>query len=366
MDSSLKFVYTTIFEILGVMAPEKGDAVLIDDPSEGVWACLTRDAAPHRKDLDEGAAVGTMLLRGLIGKGPEGAFPERLRKETAAVSEERSSGASGRHFLVVRLEGLAPDWESRAEREVEEFVIRLNGAPKLGLREQTKTAVASIVISITQRTGRPVQLRPHAEGLVFFREDGKKVYAKELKGGPANLFVSTPWDPAMQKPLQADFQSLQGLTGLTRIHNLFAASIEQANDRLRAFQAGWSALEIFVNKVFSDYEAEFLGGLTSDSDPRAKAWYVERIRDVMKDKYRLRDRFALIATLLDPGEADKDVGDFVSAKKSRDDLAHGQDVADSDLPVEIVHRLLAKYLHLHASRKQTDGVEEGGDIEAQA
>jgi hypothetical protein len=178
----------------------------------------------------------------------------------------------------------------------------------------------------------------------------KKVYAKEMTGGPANVFVSAPWDDANQALLQADFAALRGLTDLERVHQLYAASLEQAHDRLRAFQAGWAALEIFVNKVFSDYEQSFLGELASHTDPQAKQWYVDRIREVMKDKYRLRDRFALISVSLAAQEADADVAEFVNAKKARDALAHGKDVADPDLPVEVVHRILDKYVRLHATK----------------
>jgi hypothetical protein len=67
-------------------------------------------------------------------------------------------------------------------------------------------------------------------------------------------------------------------------------------------------------------------------------------------KYRLRDRFSLIAASLDTEDADSDVEDFVAAKKSRDAIAHGQELPDSELPVRPVHRILGKYLRLHATR----------------
>jgi len=347
LDANLKFVFTSIREIIGITAPETGDAILIND--SGTWACLTCDPTRYRKELDEGAAIATMLLRGLVGGGPEGSFTERLEKEIAGIVEERNARSKPHNYLVLRLEGEMPDWESRTEREIDQFVIRLNGAPKLGIRDRFKVELASIVVAISQRTGRPVQLMPHADGLVFFRGDGKKIYAKELIAGTPSIFVSSPWNAADQTLLQADFLALRELTTLIRVHQLFAASLEQTHDRLRAFLSGWSALEIFVNKVFSLYETVFLGGLTSDTDPKAKEWYVGRIREVMKDKYRLRDRFALIAASLVPCEADADVDDFVAAKKTRDALAHGMEVPDSDLPVEVVHKVLGKYLQLHAT-----------------
>lgn len=350
MDSNLKFVYTTIREIIGIKAPDAGDAILIDDSASGTMVCLTGDPTRYRKELDEGAAIATMLLRGLTGGGPEGSFTERLQKEIAAIVEERKSKSKSHTYLVLRLEGEVPDWESRTEREVDDFVIRLNGAPKLGIRDRSQVELASIVVAISKRTGHPVQLTPPAEGLVFFRKDGKKIHAKELIAGSPNVFVSSPWKPADQALLQSDFLALRGLISLTRVHQLFAASLEQNKDRLRAFLSGWSALEIFVNKVFLFYENAFLGDLTSEKDPKAKEWYVQRIREVMKDKYRLRDRFALIAASLVPCEADADVDEFIAAKKTRDALAHGAEILDSDLPLEVVHKVLGKYLQLHATR----------------
>jgi hypothetical protein len=348
VGSRIKYIYTTIREILGVTAPETGDAVLIDDPSSGTWAGLTRDPSPHRKHVDESDAIGTMLLRGIAGGGPEGSFAERLEAEALAIAEERRVPGKPRNYLVLHLNGEVPDWQGNTEREVEQFVIRLNGAPKIGARDRANVTLASIVIAISQRTGRQVQLKRHAEGSVFFREDGKKVYAKELTAGSAALFVSGPWKADEQPILQAEVLALSGLASLDRVHQLYAASLGQADDRFRSFQSAWSALEIFVNKVFSQYEVSFLGGITSDSDPEAKQWYLDRIRDVMKDKYRLRDRFSLIAATLAPEEVDADMGEFVKAKRVRDALAHGQDVPDSHLPVESIHRILGKYLRLHA------------------
>lgn len=140
----------------------------------------------------------------------------------------------------------------------------------------------------------------------------------EMTGFPPTLYLSGAWDPSQQPAIQAEFAAIRGLTSLSRVHELFAASLDGAKDRLRAFQAGWSALEIFVNKVFSRYERDFLGGLTSDSDPNAKEWFVARIHEVMRDKYRLRDRFALIAGVLASSDADADVAEFdISENKAR-------------------------------------------------
>ena len=66
-----------------------------------------------------------------------------------------------------------------------------------------------------------------------------------------------------------------------------------------------------------------------------------------KDKYRLTDKFALIASLLRPESADKVVGQFKRVKEDRDKLAHGQEVNDASLPGQAVQELVRRYLRLH-------------------
>ena len=67
----------------------------------------------------------------------------------------------------------------------------------------------------------------------------------------------------------------------------------------------------------------------------------------MSSKYRLSDKFALIASLLSPESADEDVEQFKQAKNDRDKLLHGQDVHEASLPVQIVQELARKYLRIH-------------------
>lgn len=350
MAEELEFEFSTIHNVLGVTAPTDGDSLLVDDKTSGTWACLTRDPEPYCRALDQSAAIGTMLLRGMVGGGPQGDFAERLRIEAEAVASERPAVGRNESYLVVRLNGHVPDWEPRAEREVDDIVIRVDGAPQLGQEARAKVAVASLVVALTEACGRPIRLRPFAHGIVFRRNDGKRLFAKEVKGGAVGLVVSGPWDATQQPSLQKDFLALQAASDLVRVRELFAASLESPKDRLRGFLYGWAGLEIFVNKVFPGYEAGFFSSLATPDDSDARSWYVERIRGVMTDKYRMRDRFALVASTLDSGSADKDVADFVEAKRRRDALAHGREVPDDALPVESVHQLLGKYLHLHTQR----------------
>jgi hypothetical protein len=115
---------------------------------------------------------------------------------------------------------------------------------------------------------------------------------------------------------------------------------------MRSFLAVWTAIEIFINKTFKAYEEPFFRELNEGDYPDARRQYFERLRDVMKDKYRLIDKFRLIAFQLRPEKADEDVSQLNWAKKDRDNLLHGQEIDKASLPVRTVQELARRYLHL--------------------
>jgi len=70
----------------------------------------------------------------------------------------------------------------------------------------------------------------------------------------------------------------------------------------------------------------------------------------MKDKYRLADKFAIIASALDPAGADQDIAVFTELKGIRDAFFHALSTNPDQLPGETTRRLLRKYLSLHLTQ----------------
>jgi len=344
----MRFVHITVHEVLGTIGPDEGETVLLDDPDSGIWACLTKDPNQHCEDSDQSLAISMMLLRGVTGDGPEGSFGKRLAKETEMIRAEREPRKKGRTYLVLRREGEIEDWEPHAEREVDEFVLRLNGAPRMQIREVSRSIFSALVLSLALVVEHPLKIDRYCDSVVFNRDDGKKVFAMVLDAS-GSVTVATSFPNRAAEAVGKMFRIMARLNDLTRVLKLFTASLESAEDRLRSFQAGWAALEIFVNKVFSQYEEEFFTELESDDLPKAHSSYITRIRTVMNDKYRLTDRFSLIASRLAPEHADEDVDRFIAAKKSRDALAHGQNEDEASLPVDTVQELLKRYLERHST-----------------
>jgi hypothetical protein len=111
--------------------------------------------------------------------------------------------------------------------------------------------------------------------------------------------------------------------------------------------AAWNAMEIFVNATFkSTYEVQWSQIIEKGASVSAKP-VVERIAEVMKDKYRLADKFLIIASILDPVRAATDEKEFRRLKKVRDGLLHVLDMPTEPLPTEAAQSLLLKFMGLH-------------------
>jgi hypothetical protein len=219
------------------------------------------------------------------------------------------------------------------------------------IREVSRKIFSALVLSLALVVEHPLKINRYCDAVVFYRDDGKKVFAMALNAS-GSATVATSFPNGAAEAVGKTFGIMASLDDLIRVLKLFTASLESAEDRLRSFQAGWAALEIFVNKVFAQYEEEFFTELESDDLPKAHSSYIARIRTVMKDKYRLTDRFSLIASRLAPEHADKDVDRFTAAKKSRDALAHGQNEDEATLPVDTLQELLKRYLERHSAAMQ--------------
>ncbi len=111
---------------------------------------------------------------------------------------------------------------------------------------------------------------------------------------------------------------------LDSVIRLLSQSLDDEADTLYSFLTAWTALEIFVNKEFRTYQQE---------------WEPD-----------LRDRFKVIATVLNPttGQADTDL--FKQIKDTRDKFYHAMKIEPAALPAEGARRLLRKYFRLHLDR----------------
>lgn len=345
----MKYRYTALFSIKGLsLPPAGGEKVLVPDSAAGLRAILTSQPNSHAFEGDRSLAVAGLMLRALFNSEPTGnEFKQRVATAVEELRAERQKEFGSSPFLVVIGEGDAPSFNPTHERDAEDFIVCFNGADKGEIRARFHIALTALLNSLVSAAENVIGIRTVADPVIFFREDGKPVYSYTLTGGSVDAYVSKPLPDDRAQAIGALYRLLAANTNLQRVQRLIRSSLETEDDPLRSFLAAWSAFEIFVNKVFAAYEARFFDSVLEEGHPEVQRKYLGRIREVMRYKYRLADKFAAISFQLSPGTGDEDLKTVIRVKTVRDELSHGESVNEKGLPVKAIRDLASKYLRLH-------------------
>ena len=102
-----------------------------------------------------------------------------------------------------------------------------------------------------------------------------------------------------------------------------------------------------MNKIFKIYETRMFPRSGSPNTPEIPPKVVNRIREVMRDKWSIDDKFSVVASFLLPGDSHSDSDQFKRIKRIRDKLVHGQNVPLNSPLIEETQNLLRKYLKLY-------------------
>jgi hypothetical protein len=186
-----------------------------------------------------------------------------------------------------------------------------------------------------------------ADGIHLVNTEGRIAYSVSVSAGPVTAYVSRAIDSPTIEGTRRYSDLLIGNKDLERVHTLYAQSLDVEEDRFRSFVFGWTAFEILVAKVFGFYERLFIEALVRDSGMAGAKQYFDRVIDVMKSRYRLADKFGVIAAILTGEDDDTDIENFRRIKRVRDDLFHGENIPETTLPTEELQVLLGKYLQKH-------------------
>ncbi len=344
----MRYAYTTFYWIKGI-APSVGqsDVPIASSSSANMSAVLTSRLDRRWPQVDRNVAVAnTILNRMSFGTDASLGFEGQVSLELETIQEERTR-KYGRSavYLVVEFSGHA-DGVATEEHEYADFVLSRDGPSKFAIRRQHSESLNAIRVATALLLDSVLGVEAVSDAVTFWRSDGKHVYSYRLTGS-AQGFVSRQLDPSNLGASGDVFHALATDHWLDSVTRLLLASFENSQDRLRSFLFGWTALEIFVNKVFKHHGVAFFAALALGDHPVISALSLKRVRAVTKDKYTLLDKFILIVLQLSPEEPNQDVDEFKQAKDRRDDLVHGQVIAESELPTETVQRLARKYLLLH-------------------
>lgn len=344
----MNYRYIVIYRVEGISSSNlENDKVLFQDTEHGVTVILTSDINRHCDIIDTGLACAGLLLRGMFGDEKSQELPEAIKSEVEKLQEERISKNKNGTYVVIILEGKEElEIKENLHRETDQFRICFDAIDKEAIRKKHIETIHATIASLAISTSPEYHAEKITTGLYFIDDNKKPLYSFSFQGGRARLILSKPISEDIESEIKKNIGLSYSNKQLKTPFRLLTQSLETTNDNLRAFLLAWSSIEILTNKVFPYYEDKFVSGIAYDHNSHGVNNFFDRIKDVMKDKYRLTDKFTLLASFLS-SEVTEDIEQFKHMKKIRDTISHGNEFDEETLPIEDARKIAAKYLKHH-------------------
>ncbi len=343
----MNYKYTVVYRFEGISNSNLDEGKTVyQNEGLGITFILTNDVNRYCLSIDRGLACASLLLRGMFCDEKLQELPTAIDSEIKKIQEERLSKKKSGAYAVIIINGHAElDIKDNLHRETEQFRITFDAIDKDSIRNRHKERIHAIVTSLAISTSPENHAERVASGICFFDANDKPLYSFTL-GGRVQTILAKPVDSKKETEISKAIRLSNANMQLKTPFRLLTQSLETTQDNLKAFISAWSALEILTNKVFPDYEEKFIIEVKDHHNSHGVNKFLERIKDVMKDKYRLADKFSLVASFLS-NEITEDIQLFKNMKKVRDDISHGKEFDEKKLPVEEARKLASKYLKNH-------------------
>jgi hypothetical protein len=343
----MRYTYTAAWAVVGGISLRDAILSTVLASSESTQFILTRDPDTLLARVDEASAVGRLMLKGLVGQHSSADFQTALASEIEEIKEERKKKIGAQAVLVFQAHGEIEAMVKEPMREHDTFVVTFDAVEKTKVRQLHQTDVEAMKVAVSCESDTPSRFAYLTDGTYLLNDAGKPVYSISFSMN-AEMSVSTPLSEAAAKRISNRYAALNQENDIDSVERLFSQMAEHSTDRLKTFLSGWAALEILIAKSFKSYEQAFLSPFTNAEQPTLRERFLTRIRGVMKDKYRLTDKFIAVTAVLFPGiediEAEKNYADFCQLKGLRDSIFHGEPFSEKDLPVHELAALLRKYV----------------------
>src|SRR5271157_4814314 len=247
----MKYNHIIINQLKGILTPpQNGVTEIVVDDRRGMRAVLTNQPDELNLEGDRRVVVAGLLLKGIFGLDDISAINKSVESGLEQLRESRRQHAGGCSFLVVTFTGEVEDFTPSQQRECENFIFTFDGPSTKPIREASEASIIAIIAAITLASESVIGVERVSDSVVFFRQDGKAIYAYAVSGGAASCYVSRPIAAEAGDLIKTWYPKLVGNSALERVMRLLTASFESEGDTLRSFLAAWTSLEIFVSKVF--------------------------------------------------------------------------------------------------------------------
>jgi hypothetical protein len=326
----IRYIYRAAYRILGIVhRPDDPDLLLLERTSPDVRAYLTRNFDAHWTLHDRQAALGFLILqRFFVGGATTQDTPEARAAEIRAdidrtIGLTRQRRARSGHqdpVLIIEVQGDI-DATLRNPTQFDDFFVCFDAFDRSALASALEPEIASILVALRIGGTRPYEYEPFGSGVYLLDESGAIVHSLSAEIGSPTVYVSTSLTPTDVNRIDRDVELLIAhRRNLGRIVELFVESLDIRAHPVLRFLSAWTALEILINKLFKDYEQELHSDLRGRRAAPGLTRYLDRVKEVMRDKHRLADKVAVLSIFLDPEPGNDPVSEFRRLKEVRDGL----------------------------------------------
>jgi hypothetical protein len=343
----MRYFYTAAWVVVGGISLRQDSSPIELASSKDYRFLLTSDPDAFLSRVDEGSAIGRLMLKGLAGQRGDADFRVALAAESEEIRARRKKIIGGQAVLVFQAQGEIDATLNEPFREHEEFIVTFDAVDKHRVRQRHQADIEAMKVAVSFERDVSSLFVGLADGTYLLNEAGKIVHSISFSvGGDASF--STSLSDEVAKRISTRYSALKAADDISSVERLIAQMAEYGTDRFKTFLSGWAALEIFIAKSFKSYERAFLSPFTNADQPTLRERFLERIKDVMKDKYQLADKFIAVTAVLFPGASNDDVQQdyqkFRELKGLRDKIYHGEPFSEKELPVNELAGLLRKYV----------------------
>jgi hypothetical protein len=342
--------YFAVFVAHSINLPSDDESLKVyEDAAQRSSAVLIRDPSKLLEHADRGMALGNVLLSGLFGSPDSREVEIKLSEQVTDIANTRFNTAGGAPFLVITIDlDVQPNFRE-PRNDQPQYSVCFDAIDKDAVRAVARPIADRILGALVIASEADSRFDRLKESMYLVGDDGRITYSLTATFGAASLLVRRLSADLPERVAKYLLPVGSKRLDLSTVYSLLRSAVDGRTEPLRAFVAAWSALEIFTNKVFKTYEEIWFIGL-SRGRVGAETKHLERIREVMKEKYRLLDKFTVVTVVLAPDDSDGDISEFADLKNARDALFHAGASDESQLPANRALTLARKYIRLHVER----------------
>lgn len=144
-------------------------------------------------------------------------------------------------FLVIEASGEVDDFDPQPQRELPDYVLALDDAPKREIRAQHESLIHGLLAALAIASEHLCGIKKVIDAVTFVRPDGKPLFCFTLSGS-ANAYVSSPLSLESIAIIPRNAKTLARHQSLVDAARLLSRSLAEDSDPLLSFLSVWSGL----------------------------------------------------------------------------------------------------------------------------